>query len=479
MNKNAKKYVYTIITAIIMFAGFFMPRTESLPPYGVQILFIFVGLLFGWSFAGLIIPSLLGLIAMAFTDGFTIKTVWATGFGSELVILITLFCIFAKWLENIGLTDTLVNWFLNRSFFYGKPWTFLTCFFTVIYLLGFFTSNYPAIFLGWACAYKLCDVLGYEKRSSFCGFLVFNIAVIGSMGETAKPWSAWGLTALNSYNLVIPDGIFSYGAFLVWSTIIYFIAIGITLLFGKFVMKIDMDPFIRGNYREAASQYNFDKTQKFACCLLAGMIIALLIPGYLPDCILKSILKELGTIGIVSVVLIIAGTINMPNEKPFFNFKEIATNGGVSWEPIILLTATVPLGNALKSSDAGIMQIITDFVNIYLEGLSPIVFYVAVAVFLGLITQVAHNLVLLTAFTPMFCSVGVSLGMSPEIIILICSIMCSAALGTPAASTRAALLFGNGEYIKLGDAYKLGWFSLFAHLVACCAVGIPLGILKF
>lgn len=478
-SRNAKHYMLEIMTAVLMFAGFLMPETELLPPYGVQVLFVFLGLLFGWSCVGLVTPSLLGLTALAFTDGFTIRSVWSMGFGSELVILIVLFCIFAKWLEDIGLTDTIVNWFLSRKIFYGRPWSFLTCFFIIIYLLGFFTSNYPAIFLGWACAYKLCDVLGYAKRSPFCGFLIFNITAIGSMGETAKPWSAWGLTALHAYNSTVADGALSYGAFLTWSTIVYFAAIVLTLLFGRFVMKIDTKPFVQGNYREAAERYQFDTAQKFACLLLLGMILALLLPGYLPEGSLKTFLVNLGTIGIVSVVLIIAGAVNKANGKAFFDFKKIAAHGGVPWEPIILLTATVPLGNALNSQDAGIMQIILDFATHYMKDLSPLVFYVVIAIFLGLITQAAHNLVMLTAFTPMFCTIGVSLGMSPELITLICSIILTAALGSPAASTRAALMFGNGEYITMRDAYTLGWFSLLAHLAACCALGIPLGLLMF
>ena len=93
--ENRKRYVNEGIMFIIMFAGFFMPEMKALPPYGVEILFIFLGLLWGWSTVGLIIPSLLGLLAMAFTDGFTIKTVWATGFASDIVIMILLFCIFS------------------------------------------------------------------------------------------------------------------------------------------------------------------------------------------------------------------------------------------------------------------------------------------------------------------------------------------------------------------------------------------------
>ena len=125
------------------------------------------------------------------------------------------------------------------------------------------------------------------------------------------------------------------------------------------------------------------------------------------------------------------------------------------------------------------MNLVAGFAMNHMEGLSPIIFYISIAVFLGLLTQIAHNLVLLAAFTPMFCTVGIALGMSPELITMIASIMLTAALGSPAGSTRSGMLFGNSEYITLGDCYKLGWFSLLAHVIACCAIGIPLGMLLF
>lgn len=169
----------------------------------------------------------------------------------------------------------------------------------------------------------------------------------------------------------------------------------------------------------------------------------------------------------------------MANGKPFLDFKKVASHDAIPWDPIMLLSATVPLGSALKADEAGIMNLVAGFAMNHMEGLSPIIFYISIAVFLGLLTQIAHNLVLLAAFTPMFCTVGIALGMSPELITMIASIMLTAALGSPAGSTRSGMLFGNSEYITLGDCYKLGWFSLLAHVIACCAIGIPLGMLLF
>ncbi len=111
LTKQTKHYLCEIIMILLMLCGFFIPAGGALPPYGMQILWIFLGLLFGWSTVGLIVPSLLGLVALAFTDGFTMVGAWAAGIGSEIIILLLLFGIFSKWLEKVGLTNTLVNWF--------------------------------------------------------------------------------------------------------------------------------------------------------------------------------------------------------------------------------------------------------------------------------------------------------------------------------------------------------------------------------
>ena len=121
---------------------------------------------------------------------------------------------------------------------------------------------------------------------------------------------------------------------------------------------------------------------------MLGMIVGLFIPGYLPACALKTLLKNLGTIGIISVVLLIAGGINMANGKPFLDFKKVASHDAIPWDPIMLLSATVPLGSALKADEAGIMNLVAGFAMNHMEGLSPIIFYISIAVFFNILPYI-------------------------------------------------------------------------------------------
>ncbi len=49
------------------------------------------------------------------------------------------------------------------------------------------------------------------------------------------------------------------------------------------------------------------------------------------------------------------------------------------------------------------------------------------------------------------------------------------AYATPAASSQAALIFGNNEWIKTKDAYLNGFIIIFVSFIVLVSVAIPLG----
>ena len=276
---------------ILMFAGFFI-HGGALPDYGWRILFAFVGLLYGWSVVGLITPSLLGLIALGCAGSkATVLAAWTSGFGGNVVCIIVLFSILSKWMEEIGLIKTIMNWFVSRKALAGKPWLFVAAFFAVIYFLGFLTEAFPAILLGWACVYDLCELAGIEKRSPMMGFLIVNIAAIAAMGTFCKPWGSWGIVALSTYSAALPGAEISFPAYMVWTTLVYIFAIAFTVLFGKYVFKLDASPFEKGDFSAISSHIKLTGEQKFASVFMIVLIIFLFLPAYLPDGAAKTILN--------------------------------------------------------------------------------------------------------------------------------------------------------------------------------------------
>ena len=479
---SVKRYVLEAITIVLMFAGFFI-HAAPLPDFGWKVLFIFIGLMFGWSTVGLGIPSLIGILALGLTGAFTVDTAWQAGFGGNVVALVVLISVLSKWLEKVGLIDTVMGKFMASKRFVGKPWLFITAFLVLIYFLGFLIGSVPSILIGWACAYQIIRISEMDKHSPLSAFLIVNIAAIGAFGDYCKPWSVWGLVTIQNYDAMFVPGGLSYPAFIAWSTAVYAVAIALVILAARFIFRIDVSKLAKCtdcDFSIGDGKTRFTAEQKFAVGVMVLMIVLLFAPTFLPNCALKTFLKTIGTTGTIILVVVIAALFRKKDGEDYFNFAKMADYAGaVPWNVILLLTVTVPLGAALKDTNAGIIQIVAAFAHTSLNGLSPILFLIAVSVFLFLLTQVAHNLVCLVAIVPIFMVIAQNLGANPVLVLMLGQLLLTAALGTPAASTRAGMLYGNTEWVTMGSCYKWGWINGIAALIAALAVGIPLGILMF
>ena len=108
-------WIHTIVMFVLLASGWFLPTVSTITPFGMKVVGIFIGLIYGWMFVGLIWPSLTGMLFLSFAGLGTAKAVFGQGFGSEIVLLIIFFGVFTKWLEDIGLTNTFAQWLLTRG----------------------------------------------------------------------------------------------------------------------------------------------------------------------------------------------------------------------------------------------------------------------------------------------------------------------------------------------------------------------------
>lgn len=70
-NRNVKYYINSAVCLIIMFGFGYLPPIDPITVLGMQILGIFLGMVYGWIFVGIAWPSLAGLIALMQTGYMT------------------------------------------------------------------------------------------------------------------------------------------------------------------------------------------------------------------------------------------------------------------------------------------------------------------------------------------------------------------------------------------------------------------------
>ncbi|MEE0435652.1 MAG: hypothetical protein UDB11_09690 [Peptococcaceae bacterium] len=94
--KSTAYWIHIVITLVIMIGFGFLPAPAPITPFGMQMLGIFFGMVYGWSTVDQIWPSLLGLVLLAICDYNTIDDVLIEGWGSSTVFVIVLVLVFSQ-----------------------------------------------------------------------------------------------------------------------------------------------------------------------------------------------------------------------------------------------------------------------------------------------------------------------------------------------------------------------------------------------
>lgn len=460
-----------------MVMGWVVAPFGGLSEFGVKVLGIFIGMMWGWIFIGLIWPSLLGMLMLTMCGLGTAKEVFGQGYGSEIVLLVIFFSVFTGWLEEIGLTNTLTQWMMTRKVSKGKPYLTIFMLFLVTLICGAFVGIYATIFLMWGICYKLLISLGYEKKDKMCAFLLIGVAYVSIMGMCIKPWTPWSMMGLKG--LTAATGIsVDYLAYSAWMIAISLISMLLFLLCGKFIFRVDVSKMKNADFTKLGAKINYDKKQKFATLILAAIVVALYVPSVLPkDMWIYSVLNKLSAVGVIGAVTVVLCCVKMDGE-PLMDFAKTAKEA-IPWSMVVLLAAVGPLGSALMNSETGITRAVLGLMKPIFAGQSPMMIYILVVLICCILTQVMNNTVLLVALTPLMCQLAAAFGANPVIVAVLMIFGLSAALATPGASSRAGLVFGNTEWITTGQGYFFGIISVVCVIITLLCVGLPLGAILF
>ena len=130
---NIKFYIEVGITLAFMFLFRFLPAPAPITPYGMSIVGIFIGLIYGWSICQGVLtwPALIGMAALAFTDYGTASQVMIAAFGNDTVALTIIGMFFIGPVMESGVTEYALTRLCASKLCVGRPWRL-----TIFLLLG-------------------------------------------------------------------------------------------------------------------------------------------------------------------------------------------------------------------------------------------------------------------------------------------------------------------------------------------------------
>lgn len=471
--KDAKYYVNSAICLALMLGFGYLPPLNPITPLGMQILGIFLGMVYGWIFVGIPWPSLAGLIALMQTGYMSSADVIKASFGEGNVVLMFFIFIFCGTFAHYGLSRVIAVWSITRKIVLGRPWVFTFVFLMVMAFLGGVTSATPTIVIGWSLAYVISQQCGFKKGDSYPLILIFGTAFVAQLGDCIIPFKSIPLLVMGVYESLagqpIPLG--PYMLIVILATVLCTIAY---LWVANLIFKPDMTSLkdLDADVLIGEDGIRMNKVQKVVLFFLVILMLMMLLPGFFPKSAFFPIvfLKKIGSTGICILLVMLMCLIRIDG-APVIDFKKMVAN--VEWNSILLLAAAIPVANAMSNEASGFPAALNAVISPLATGTAPFIFVLLIGLAATLITNVMTNgpvgMILMAA---VFAAVQ-SVGMNPTGAVVSVVMCVHISVLFPSGSSTAALISGN-EWIGTKNLWKIGPM---ACAVAWLIISIVCGLL--
>ena len=182
VQKKDKYVLHWAVMVIIAFGFRFLPCPETVTPYGMAVLGIFISLIYGWTFLGLLGPSLFGAVIMGTTGYGPVQNVLIAMFSNSTVLIMLIGILAFMAVEQSGTGDWMVAKLLNSQLAKKNP-----VFILEILLIIFFLGNICGIiwFLYFGMMPLISEMLlkcGYPKGDKFNYFFLAGCLMSGQLG---------------------------------------------------------------------------------------------------------------------------------------------------------------------------------------------------------------------------------------------------------------------------------------------------------
>lgn len=476
--KNNKTiYLHIVIMNVLMFGVGFLPPFGQITALGMNVLGCFLGIIYGWIFIDLLWVSFWGFAVLTMTGYAPATAVLASGFGNATFLMVLLGAAFAECLNQIGVTEGIAFWLLSKKIFIGKPWLLIVALCTCAFLMSLGNGGIAVIFLLWTITMKIGEISGYKPGSRVLNMLIAFIVYIAMTVPNMVPFYGgvilYGGFFTKGIGLTIP-----VGPMLLAGMIYVILATALMLLIAKFVLKVDATHYttteaLCGEY----AKYSMNRYQKAGLLLIVVYFLVLMLPQIIPTLPGAAFCNNLGVIGWSIIYMTIFVIWRDENGKAIINLAECFTR--LPWAMLMLLAVTYPLADAMESADTGITATITATMTPILMKLDVTVLIIVTMLFLAIITQFMHNIVMGAIFLPMIPPIVMQMGGNPYTCFFLMYLALMCAYVTPAGSMMAGIVFGHKDMVRK-DAYLFGLIFLGVTLfISICMIPLLNGLFAF
>ena len=478
MSENAKsgfnmKYVHFAVVLAFMFLFRFVPPFGTITPYGMAVIGIFIGLIYGWSVDAdnLCWTSLLGIVALGVTDFGTAATSLATAFGNESVLLMLMGMFFLGMLQDSQLTEWISNKLLGAKFTQGKPWV-LTAFIIIVPALATILVNAMLVALMMFVIYEeIFKQAGYKKGDLYPAMVLMGFMVINSVCLSLFPFRGW---CLMTVGMATKAGVAINMASWI---IVEVAAIAVTCIGWILIMMLipgckvnnlkDID--ITQFQKESAP---LTKKQKAVLIITLANVIGCIVIAFAGGAEgWRLVLKNIGVYGWVLLMIAIAMVWQVDGE-PVLDKKRAPAY--FYWDLILVVAAAMVVANQLTSATTGVSSMIGQIIA-PLFGLPDYVFLIALGFITFIATNLANNVAVTITMMTIAMTMAAQVGFNLPVALMVITIYGVIGLLTPAGSVNGAMIHAHA-FTTTKSAYTAGAIMIVFLTIVMALVIIPLGL---
>lgn len=480
--KDLKWYINSLVVFLFVFGFGHLPALEPLTSVGMQMVGIFIGVIWGWSTVGMVWPSLLGLIALSFTEITSMSQLLAIGFGTDVFPFMILMFTVMKLIEGTGTANWIANKVLSIKFLQGKPWLFIFMMFLCTYIIsGFAGGPFLSAIMFWSIFYGIFQATGYKPYDKFSTLMVIGTMFSACLALVIMPFKGNAIVLVQTFNTLTGMEIdfLKYECLVVPTSMMIILAY---VLICKFVFRADVSALKdfdinKGDFLDKNSM-TLNKKQKASLAVLVAVLAIMMAPSILPGTwAITQILSGLGMTGRFAVITIIVCIIRVDGE-PLLDFGKVASNA-VMWDAMFLAAFIIPMSSLLTADVTGVKPFLVTVLSPILAGRSLLVFVALLLLLAAVLTNIANNGVIAIILMSVVVSFTEQMGVDPTGVCILLMLCVQMALVTPAASPFAAILFGNKEWVRPKDIYFYGTISVLLCTIVTIIIGYFLITLLF
>ena len=462
-----KKTIHYLITLFFLFGFQFLPAPEPITRFGMGVLGVFIGAVYGWSLLEILWPSILGLAALSLVVGG--ESMYYAAFGNHVVPMMIVLFIFLGMLDYYGVTTLIAKAMVYNRLTKGRPLVLIFLLLLGAYVLAPINA-FVGILLFMAFSKELMKACDIEMPSKLSMLIAPGLALSTMLGQIAIPFLSTGIVLDNALRAMtgIELPYVTYMKFMIPMDIFLMV---VYVLMIKYVFRADVSKLTISEETLAKEKQTVNGNQKVALVLTAIFLVLAIMMVVLPKTMaLSSVLNKFGLFGIITCLICAAMLFTRDDGHLYFNFRELSREA-ISWDVIFLSALIMAISTYMSSSDTGINAFLGKLLA-PLTQYSPLVFILLIIIVSAIITNFMNNTVICVIAIPIVMGFASQMDINSIGTLLLLFLTAQFAMITPGASPFAAIAFGQEEMVRAKDLMKYAVVAFVILLTVTLLVGL-------